>query len=267
MAAPVAYSLQSGVASIRLASAESGNTLGPALFTALTEAIARAEEDASCRAIVLSAAGPSFSQGADLASVFTSTGEPDPAYPQVFLRCMTAILRTRLPVIAYVEGKVTGGGVGLLSGCDLVIAAPGATFLLPEILVGMIPAVITPFLLRRLSPAHVRALALSARSIDAHEAQRFGLVDEVAEQGVERAVNRQLERVFRSSPAAIAEYKQYFEHLHAETLKQQTEIAAARLLSWLAREDVAESLRQYADGFSLPWSQKYKGSGYTCPHE
>lgn len=267
MNSPVDYTSRSGVASIMLASTETGNALSPELLSALTEAIERAERDASCRAILLVAAGPSFSQGADFTSVFTPGGVPDPAYTEVFLRCMQSILRASRPVIACVEGKASGGGVGLVSACDLVIASEGATFVLPEVLVGMIPALITPFLLRRLSPAHVRALTLSARSIDAREAQRLGLVDEIAEQGLAQAVQRQLERVFRASPAALAESKQYFERLHEETLKEQTKIAERRLLSWLGREDVAEGIQQFADGFSPPWFQRYKGPGYICPHE
>ena len=267
MAALVDYSLRSGVASILLASAESGNALSPELLRALIEAVERAESEASCRAILLVAAGPSFSQGADFASLFTAEGSPDPAYPELFLQCLRGILRVRRPMVACVEGKVTGGGVGLVAACDVVIAAPEATFVLPEVLVGMIPALITPFLLRRMSLAHVRAMTLSARSIEAREAQRLGLVDEVAEQGLTQAVLRQLQRLFRASPAALAESKGYFERLHAETLTEQTTIAEDRLRSWLGRDDVTESLQQFADGFSPPWFQRYRGPGYTCPQE
>lgn len=267
--APVRSSTCAGVVAITLSSPESGNALRPELLAALTQAMEQAEQDTSCRVILLSAAGPSFCQGADFDSLFTPEGKPDPAYPELFLRCLSTVRKASRPVIACVDGKVTGGGVGLIAACDLVIAAPTAAFLLPEVLVGMIPALITPFLLRRLQPAHVRALTLSARSVGAREAQRLGLVDEVGEEGeegLERAVKGQLERLFRASPAAIRESKQYFDRLHDEVMREQTDLAIRSLLSWLGRADVAEGIRQFAEGFSPPWFQKYKGPGFIWPH-
>lgn len=266
MATPIHYSARAGVAFITLSSPQSGNALGPELLAALAQAIEQAEGDTSCRVIVLAAEGPSFCAGADLSSLFTPEGEPDPAYPEVYLRCLTTVRKASRPVIACVNGKVTGGGVGLVAACDLVLAAPTAAFVLPEVLVGMIPALVTPFLLRRLQPSHVRALTLSARSIDAREAQRLGLVDEVGEEGLERAVKSQIERLFRASPAAIRESKQYFDRLHDEVMRQQTDLAIRSLLSWLGRADVAEGIRQFAEGFSPPWFQKYKGPGFIWPH-
>lgn len=261
--APIQVSAREGVASITLSSPERGNALTPELVAALTQAIEEAERDTACRVIVLSAVGASFCQGADFNALFTPEGKPNPAYPELFLRCLLTVRKASRPVIACVDGRVTGGGVGLVAACDLVIAAPTATFVLPEVLVGMIPALITPFLLRRLQPAHVRALTLSARSIGALEAQRLGLVDEVGEEGLERAVKSQVERLFRASPAALQESKAYFERLQGDVMREQTDLAVQRLLGWLGRADVAEGIRSYAEGFSPPWFQKHKGTVLT----
>ena len=193
-----------------------------------------------------------------LGDTLPNGGPPELAlFNHTFIDCLTLIARSSRPVIACVEGKVTGGGLGLVAACDLVLATSNASFMLSEVIVGLIPALIAPFLRRRLSSARVRYMTLSSRAINADEAWQFGLVDEVAKEGMMRALDRQLKRLFRSNPSALAESKRYFAELDGTTLERQVEIALKHATSWLSQPEVVEGMQSFVDGFSPPWWQKY----------
>lgn len=258
MSTVIQYQNQSGVARIRLAAADSGNALNLPLVEQLSHAIQDASNDEGCRVITISAEGPDFCRGLDLEQVMDSDGKVDPALFQLFLDCLLLICESGKPVIACVEGNVSGGGVGLVAACDMVLAQQEVTFMLPEVIVGMIPALIGPFLLRRLTPARARYMALSSRGIKAPEANLFGLVDEVVTQRMSATLNRQLKRLFRSNPLALAESKHYFDKLENKTLRQQTDFAKKQLISWLSQPEVIAGLQTFAEGFSPPWFQRYR---------
>jgi methylglutaconyl-CoA hydratase/polyketide biosynthesis enoyl-CoA hydratase PksH len=247
-----------GVATLTLCSASAGNLLNVPLMVQMIELLRRAEADESCRAIVLRAEGPSFCSGLDFSDAFT--GNLDASRCQVYVDCLTMLCRSSRPVVAAVEGDVAGGGMGVVAACDIVLAAPEARFSLPEVVVGLIPALVTPFLLRRLSLARIRSLALSTRAIEATEANQLGLVDEVAADGMAVALPRQLRRLLRSSPRAIAAAKRYFDQVAAAPLDAQPRIAMDHLVRWLEEPDVREGTRAFADGFAPPWFQRLGGS-------
>ena len=125
---------------------------------------------------------------------------------------------------------------------------------------GLIPALIAPFLLRRLSRARLAYLALSTRGIAGVEARECGLVDEVAADGageMDRAIERQLRRLFRSSPAALAEAKRYLDRLGAP--HEEVWLAAAHdaAVAWMGRPEVASGVRTFAGGDLPPWFESY----------
>ncbi|MEG4225431.1 enoyl-CoA hydratase/isomerase family protein [Microcoleus sp. N9_B2] len=259
----VEYQLDSGVAWIKLASPQSGNALNAALISQLSRAIQDAINEESCRVITISATGSDFCRGLDLEEAFAKGDLPDQELFKILVDCLMLIYSSSRPVIACVEGNVTGGGVGLVAACDIVLASNNAVFMLSEAIVGMIPALIAPFLLRRLTPARVRYMTLSSRGIQAPEAQIFGLVDEVATEGMSQTLNRQLQRLFCCSPHAIAQSKQYYEQLHSVDLHRQTEIALDWLMSWLKQPEVIVGIQTFTEGFSPPWFKKYKGQSHV----
>jgi methylglutaconyl-CoA hydratase/polyketide biosynthesis enoyl-CoA hydratase PksH len=254
---PVRWEIEAGVAYVTLSSAAAGNMLTVSMLEGMKAAIGQATCDASCRAVAISAEGPYFCKGLDLAAAFADGGRLDRSFMDLALECLSQIRSSSLPVIACVEGDVTGGGVGLVAACDIVIAAKEASFMLSEVVVGMIPALIAPFLLRRLSPARLGYMAMSSRGICGSEAKEYGLVDELAEEGVEAARHRQLKRILRSSPGALAESKRYFEQLTGRDRAWQMDAAAEQLTAWLSRPDVVEGVRAFAEGDAPPWFQKY----------
>lgn len=259
MTKAVKYEIRAGVAHITLSFLKSSNALSVPLIKALTQSIKEAVADESCRVIVIAAEGSDFCKGLDLEAVFTSDAPPDPAIFKMFVDCLDLIYSCSKPVISCIEGNVTGGGAGLVAACDIVLASENVIFMLSEVLVGMLPTLIAPFLLRRMTLGRVKYMTLSTRGISALEAKEFGLVDEVAIDGMSNTLNRQLKRLFRSSPRAIAESKKLFVKLDSGELHQQMELDLNHLLSWLEQPEVLEGVRTFAEGFSPPWFQKYRG--------
>jgi methylglutaconyl-CoA hydratase/polyketide biosynthesis enoyl-CoA hydratase PksH len=257
MPAPVCYELRSEVAHITLSAAESGNALNEVTLQHLNEGIDRANSEESCRAIVISALGSDFCKGMDFNFVLSkSSNLRDLARP--FVNSLSLITASAKPVIGCVEGTASGGGVGLVAACDMVIATETARFTLPEVIVGMIPALITPFLLRRMPPARVQYLALSSRVLNAAEAQAFGLVDQITTGTMRDAVHNQLQRLFRSAPGGLTEYKHYVARLQGEELQREIRMAIEQFDSWVVQPDVLAGVRTFAEGFAPPWFQKYK---------
>jgi methylglutaconyl-CoA hydratase/polyketide biosynthesis enoyl-CoA hydratase PksH len=253
MTETVRCEIEPGIARITLAAAQSGNALNADSLHALREALAQAEGDEGCRTIVLSAEGSDFCSGLDLTTALAEPAGRDPRIFQDFIDCLMTIRRSSRPVIASISGNVKGGGVGLAAACDLVIAGEGATFMLPEVVIGMIPALIAPFLLTRLTLAQIRYMTLSSRSFTAKEANTLGLVDEVASGGLVSTTKRQIRRILRSSPQALTQSKRYFERLDSQDLNRHTAMAKAELESWVKCPEVLNGLRAFAEGFSPPW--------------
>lgn len=257
MVDPLRYHLSSGVAWIDLTAAEAGNPLSLSLLRQLQQALHRARSEPFCRAIVLSAEGSDFCRGLDLESFQTPQTSPGLVEADLLSSCLRDIRTCEVPVIAAVEGAVTGGGMGLVAACDIVLATRSATFMLPELVIGMVPALISPFLLLRLTPARLQYLAVSTRRIPAAEAKEFGLVDDLCEQQISAAVSAQLKRLFRTSPAAIATTKRYLADLNGAHFDQQLHLARETFVAWLDSPGVKDGIQAFAEGFSPPWFQRY----------
>lgn len=231
-----------------------GHSLTVEVVDGLTTAIARAAANEQCRAIVLRAEAGDFCQGLDL-NLFRDGRRPSRDDLRRFAACLTQICRSRPPVVACVEGQTSGGGVGLVAACDLVLASATATFVLPELVVGLLPALVTPFLRRRLSLAQIRSLSLSSRTIDASEAHVLGLVDEVAVDVRER-LNAQLRRLVCASPLAVAAAKRYFDRLDPYLLDAEVECAIDEAVRWIDTAATLEDVREFVDGGVPSWFPK-----------
>ena len=172
----------SGIATLRLNRPEVHNAFNDALIAELTEALRELDADASVRTVVLAANGPSFSAGADLQWMRRMAGY-SPAENEADARALAGLMRTldRLakPTVAVVQGAAFGGGVGLVACCDIALAAEHATFALSEVRLGLIPAVISPYVMAAIGARAARRYFLTGERFDAAEARRLGLVQEV----------------------------------------------------------------------------------------
>lgn len=260
----VRHEILRDVRRVVLSDPERDNCLGSALLAELGEALRLADADPGCRLIVLAADGNTFCSGLDLQEAF-SQPEPPMDLFRAFADCLLRIARTRKPVLSVVQGRAAGGGLGLAAAADIVIATEGAEMSLPEVIAGMIPALVAPVLLRRVPAGRIRAMALGARPIGGAEALAIGLVDEVVStEELGPALRRQVGRLTRSSPDAIARTKSYLDWLGDHPLETSLDRALAELSSWLRQPHIREGARAFADGFSPPWFSRQEVSR-TCP--
>src|ERR671929_146475 len=185
---------------ITLARPERRNAFDAALIAALTEAFA---DVGDARAVVLSGEGESFCAGADVewqrSSIDLSYDENVEDALRLYRMCET-IDSCPAPVVARVHGYALGGGSGLVACSDIAVAAPDATFGFPEVKLGIIPAVISPFVLPKIGQ-HARRYFLTGERFDAETALRIGLVHELAED-LDAAVERAVGELLTSGPEA-----------------------------------------------------------------
>jgi methylglutaconyl-CoA hydratase len=198
------------VARVTLARPEVHNAFNASLIAELRQtftALAR-EGPTDLRVVVLAGDGPSFCAGADIdwmRAAIQLDVEGNEQDAMAFADTLEAIDTCPVPVIARVHGPALGGGSGLCAVSDLVIAEAGAKFGFTETRLGILPAVISPFVIARIGETHARALFPGGRRFDAIRAQRIGLVHEVVEgfEALDTAVNQAVSDILASGPTAV----------------------------------------------------------------
>jgi len=171
------------VATVTLDRAERRNALDPELLAELTGAFRDLSERDDVRVVVLRGAGPAFCAGADLDRMAASrdlSWEDNVADAERMAEAFEAVDACPKAVVARVHGAAFGGGAGLVACADIAVAADGTTFAFSEVRLGLLPATISPYVLRAIGPGATRALFTTGRRFDAEEARRLGLVHEVA---------------------------------------------------------------------------------------
>lgn len=203
--------LQQGVAVIWMNRPDVRNALSAELIAELTDAVGAAADDDAVRAIVLAGRGKAFCAGADL-NWMKRASTYGPAENEVDAARLAALLRTIAeapkPTVARVHGPAYAGGLGLVTACDIAVAAYDATFCLTEVRIGLIPAMISPYVIRAMGARAAGRWFLTAEVFDAAEAYRNGLVQEIAPADeLDGAVNALLGHLLAAGPAAIAATK------------------------------------------------------------
>ena len=188
------------------------NAFDDVVIDELTRGLDELEASNDVRVVVLSAAGRSFCAGADLNWMKRAAGyseEENLAEARRLAALMRRLNGLKKPTVARVQGAAYGGGVGLVACCDIAIAVSGAHFALTEVGLGLIPAVISPYVVARMGQTHARRYFLTAERFDAAEACRIGLVHEVVpdERGLDEGVAKVVAALLRNGPRAMAAAK------------------------------------------------------------
>jgi len=211
MTPPLTILEENRVARVTLNRPDVHNAFDDGLIADLTAALVRIDADAAIRAVVLTGAGASFSAGADLnwMRAMAAASEEDNRADAVRLaRLMRTLNFLSKPTIARVNGAAYGGGVGLVACCDFAIAADTAKFGLTEARLGLIPAVISPYVTAAIGSRHARRLFVTAEIFDSAEAMRIGLVHHVvAAEQLDATVDSTLELLAKGGPIAQGEAK------------------------------------------------------------
>ncbi len=207
----VTRELDGGVLTLMLNRPEVGNALSPELVGAMEQALAEAASDPAVRVVVVTGAGKHFSAGADLNYMRSMRGaghEANVADALRTQRLFAGLAELPKPVVARVHGASRGGGAGLVAAADVVVAANSASFSFTEVRLGIVPALISPFVIARIGAARARRLFLTAETFDATLACAFGLVDHaVPDEELDRTVATVCRELARGGPGALAETK------------------------------------------------------------
>jgi methylglutaconyl-CoA hydratase len=198
-----------GVNTLWLNRIDKRNSLNAELIAELTAALQRAEQDPAARVVVIASQGDTFCGGADLAWL-RSVAEGQARLDEIesLARLLGAVWRCPKPTVARVQGSAYGGGVGLVVCCDIAIASSHARFALPELHLGLIPAVILRHLLRALGSRQVRRWCLSGETLLGTDALRLGLVHKlVVPAELDTEIERQVALLLRSAPGAVRAFK------------------------------------------------------------
>lgn len=200
-----------GVAHLTLNRPEVHNAFNDALIAEMTSALDALERDTQVRAVILSGNGKSFSAGADLNWMQAMAGYSHAENlrdAEALGDLMHRLDSLKKPTIALVQGPAFGGGVGLVACCDIAIAAQRASFCLSEVKLGLIPAVISPYVVAAMGPRAARRYFLTAERFSAEKAMALGLVHEVvADDGLDAAAESLIVELLAAGPIAVREAK------------------------------------------------------------
>jgi methylglutaconyl-CoA hydratase len=200
------------VAIVALNRPDSHNAFNPQMVTELTAAFHELSGAGDVRLIILTGNGRSFCAGADLA-VMRATADytfaQNVADGEAIFELMLAVDGCPKPIIGRVNGAAIGGGAGLVSCCDVVVAVERARFAFSEARLGIVPAVISPFVLAKIGPTNGRELFLTGEPFDARQAERIGLVHHVvAEEELDAKVSERRNQLLQSAGGAQAAAKE-----------------------------------------------------------
>ena len=202
---------ENGITRLTLNRPNRRNALNEALIESLSEAFSRLGADARVRVIVLRGSAGTFCAGGDLEwmrAQFEADRDQRVEQAMALSGMLLAIDSCPKPVVAVAEGHVFGGGIGLLSVCDIAIAASDTKFALSETRLGLIPATISPFVAASIGPAACRDTWLSAEVFDATRAQQIGLIRGHYDKAtLDEQCARICDHLLQASPAAVAEAK------------------------------------------------------------
>jgi methylglutaconyl-CoA hydratase len=257
-------SIEAGVGRLTLDRPEVRNALSSELMAALDASLVEWAADPKVRVVVFTGRGNVFCAGADLRSMKSRKDEGEDAN-RLDAREMGGLFHRIAsfpkPTVAAVNGAAIGGGVGLLAACDLVLAVETARFQFSEVRLGLVPAVISPFCIRRLGAVRARRLFLTGERFDAASALAWGLVDRLAApDALEAACEALLDDLRAAGPEALIAAKELVATVEkleeGEAVLDYTSKLIARLR---ASDEAQQGMQAFLSKTAPPWAEASAG--------
>ncbi|HEX3672595.1 MAG TPA: enoyl-CoA hydratase-related protein [Candidatus Cybelea sp.] len=257
MAESVRLTVDGGVARVTLARPDVRNAFNAEVIAQLHEGFARITAADDVRAVVLAGEGKVFCGGADINWMRSSLDlsfDANVGDAERMSDMFRAIDNCPKPVIGRIHGAALGGGAGLAAVCDIVVATDEAIFGFTEVKLGIIPAVISPFVLAKIGVSHARALFLTGERFDARRAKEIGLAHDVVAAGeLDAAVERRLAELQTAGPSAIGAAKllirRVLDHPYDETRAITAEAIAKQRVSPEGQEGLRAFLERRPAAF------------------
>jgi methylglutaconyl-CoA hydratase len=249
---------EGGIARLWLNRPESHNALSAELGAELAATLHTLAHDAGVRVVILGGRGPSFCAGADIAMMKASAAasfEQNMAEAERLGGMFAALGDFPKPVVARLHGSVLGGGVGLACACDIAVASDDAKFGLTEARLGILPALISPYVIRRLGDRHARELMLTGERFGAADALRVGLVHHVVPAAeLDAKVHERAEELLRGGPEAQKRIKMLLE-LWSDSMWEEYRGALPRILAEVrSGEEAREGLAAFFEKRKPKWT-------------
>ncbi len=251
-----------GRATLTMNRPELHNAFNESLVANLTASLRQCEADPAVRLVVLAANGKSFSAGADLNDMrrmADNSREQNLADAKGIAEMMRTLNTFAKPTVALVQGAAYGGGVGLTSCCDIAIATARATFCVSEVKLGLIPAVISPYVIAAIGARAARRYFQTAEIITAGEAHRLGLVHEVVadEPELAAAADRITTQLLKNGPSAMAAAKKLISTVSGRLVDDALIAATAGLMAdRRASTECREGLSAFLEKRKPNWQEQ-----------
>ncbi len=260
MSDSVLREIKSHVVFITLNNPQGGNVVNNDNLELIYQYVAEANNDNECRLIVIRGKDGVFCRGMDFKNLLKNAdAKIENDFSEPYKKAVLAIRNSDKPVIACVDGDVVAGGMGILLSCDIVIATPGSIFGLSEVLFGIIPAYVYPFLLERVSYKKARYMVLSSKIMDAKTAYEAGIVDEIVEEErLEKKLKEYIKRILFSSPDALRLVKRYSDKLTENKIDEAVDFAQKQLTELLNDKNNLNAIRSFLEGEKPSWALSYK---------
>lgn len=254
----VKTSIDDQVATISIDRPDVHNAFNEVVIEELTAAFSDAGTNDDVRAVVLASTGPSFSAGADMnwmRRMIDYSMDENMRDATEMANMLRAIRECPKPSIARVHGPTFGGGVGLTAACDIAVAVKSALFALTEVKLGILPAVISPFVVERIGHGQMRRYAITAERFDAEEAKRIGLVSEVVED--EAALDERIaffaRLIKKNGPEAVGYCKALLRSIYPTPWDELTRTTTKQIAERRVSPEGQEGLRAFLEKRKPEW--------------
>jgi methylglutaconyl-CoA hydratase len=256
--------IQKNLAFVVLDRPDVHNAFNDELVQRLTDSFTELGKRDDIRVIILCGSGKSFCAGADLnwmKRMVQYSNEQNLEDARAVGRMFLAIAKCPKPVIARVHGSALGGGAGLVAACDIGIAIESVQFGFTEVKLGVIPAIISPFVIAKIGPGRAREFFITGERFLAPVAVSLGLIQHVVshEMALDALVESKVSQILTSAPCAIAAAKELVFGVAAQSLENSIEFAAQAIARSRAGAEGQAGMKAFLERQKPPWIEKNNG--------
>jgi methylglutaconyl-CoA hydratase len=235
------------------------NAFNATMISEVSEALEQVKSDRSVRVVVLTGRDTSFCAGADInwmKEIIHYSYEQNLEESLALAEVLHKLYTLPKPTIAMVNGTAIGGGNGFLSACDIAIAAEEAKFGLSEVKIGLVPAAISPYVIRKIGESKAREYFLTGKRIPARKAQEIGLINEVVpRKQLEEKVEELISLLLSSGPEALANCKELIFRVPQMSLEEAKEFTAKMIANLRISQEGQEGMASFLEKRKPEWSE------------
>lgn len=248
-----------GIANVFLNRADVHNALSEKMMKELASCFDEISKDKKVRIVIISGKGKSFCAGADLnwmKSMAKYSKEENIKDSNLLLELYESIYNCPKPVIARVNGHAFGGGIGLFAACDVVFAVPDCKFAFSEVKLGIIPAVISTYIARRLKLADMKRLFITGERFDSFYGKEIGLIDFVyKEDEIDEKIQKYVKILKSSGPKAIVEVKKLVDACEKKDTEKYKKLTVEKISELRVSKEGQEGINAFLEKRKSNWSE------------